>query len=169
MSLEDIVLTFSAGKLDELCGRIEACVDQLTPEEVWSRNSENANSIGNLMLHLSGNVRQWILHGAGGAPDVRHRDAEFETRNGVAPAVLKQHLRMTVDEACALLRTLPHERLPERRTIQKHEVTVLEAILHVVEHFSQHTGQIIFITKHVTGDDLGFYPELRKSRAQEMP
>jgi uncharacterized damage-inducible protein DinB len=169
MSLEDIVLTFSAGKLDELCGRIEACVDQLTPEEIWSRNSENANAIGNLMLHLSGNVRQWILHGAGGAPDVRHRDTEFETRNGVAPSELKRHLRLTVEEACTVLRTLPHAQLAERRTIQKHEVTVLEAILHVVEHFSQHTGQIIFITKHLTGDDLEFYPQLRKSRAREMP
>lgn len=171
MSLESIVLTFSADKLAQLCGRIETCVDQLTPEQIWSRNSGNANAVGNLMLHLSGNVRQWILHGAGGAPDVRHRDEEFDARGGLDREELKQRLRSTVDEACALLRALSPERLGERTTIQNYEVTVLEAILHVVEHFSQHTGQIIFITKFLTGEDLGFYAHLRspKAHSPKMP
>lgn len=160
MPLESIVLTFSANKLSELCGRIETCVDQLTPEQIWSRNSENANAVGNLMLHLSGNVRQWILQGAGGAPDVRHRHEEFEARGNLKAEELKRRLRSTVEEACAVLRALPPERLAERRIIQKYDVTVLEAILHVVEHFSQHTGQIIFITKFLTGEDLGFYAHL---------
>jgi uncharacterized damage-inducible protein DinB len=160
MPLESIVLTFSAKKLTELCGRIETCVDQLTPEQIWSRNSENANAVGNLMLHLSGNVRQWILHGAGGEPDVRHRNEEFDARGNLNSEELKRCLRSTVEQACAVLNSLPPERLGERRTIQKYDVTVLEAILHVVEHFSQHTGQIIFITKFLTGEDLGFYAHL---------
>ena len=82
---------------------------------------------------------------------------------------LTRRLRSTVDEAAALIRALPPERLCEPRTIQKHyDVTVMEAIYHVVEHFSGHTGQIIFATKLVTGKDLGFYAYLKESRAQEQ-
>ncbi len=162
-----MVPDFSAKTLDELCGRIEKCVDRLTPEQVWSRNSENANAIGNLMLHLSGNVRQWILHGAAGAADVRRRDEEFEARGEMTPEELKRRLRSTVDEACAALRALPVERLTERRIIQKNDVIVGEAILHVVEHFSMHTGQIIFITKFLTGEDLGFYAHLNAAKASK--
>jgi uncharacterized damage-inducible protein DinB len=165
MSVEFTVLKFSADTLAQHCGRIETCVDRLTPEQIWARNSGNANAAGNLILHLSGNVRQWILHGVGGAPDVRQRDQEFEARDGLDPQELKRRLRSTVDEACVVLRALPPERLEERRTIQKSDLTVLEAILHVIEHFSGHAGQIIFITKFLTGEDLGFYAHLRSRHA----
>jgi len=165
MSLESIVLTFSADKLEQLCDRVETCVDRLTPEQVWGRNTENENSIGNLMLHLAGNVRQWILHGVGGEPDVRLRDEEFDSRGGLDPAELKRRLRSTVNEATALLRALPPGRLCERRTIQKYDVTALEAVLHVVEHFSGHAGQIIFATKFLTGEDLGFYAHLKSAKS----
>jgi uncharacterized damage-inducible protein DinB len=165
MSVETIILNFSADKLAQSCTRIESCVDRLTPEQIWSRNSDHVNAVGNLMLHLSGNVRQWILHGVGGAPDVRTRDAEFDATGNLTSEELKLRLRSTVDEACAVLCALPPERLQERRIIQKSDVTVLEAILHVVEHFSGHTGQIIFITKFLTGEDLGFYAHLRSRHA----
>src|SRR5579863_2252303 len=135
-SLEPILLQFSADKLDQLCTRIETCVDKLTPEQIWLRQSDNENAIGNLMLHLAGNVRQWLLHGVGGEPDVRVRDAEFDARGDLAPEELKRRLRATVNEAAALLRALPPGRLCDRKQIQKYEVTELEAILHVVEHFS---------------------------------
>src|SRR5580693_6719218 len=83
MPLEPILLTYAADKLAQYCGRIETCVDKLTPEQIWTRNSENANAIGNLVLHLSGNVRQWILHGVGGEPDTRQRDTAFAARGGL--------------------------------------------------------------------------------------
>jgi uncharacterized damage-inducible protein DinB len=172
MSVVNIVLTFSSDKLVQLCSRIEICLDKLTPEQVWARGNENANAVGNLALHLMGNVRQWILHGAGGQPDVRKRDSEFASRGGIDPSELKRRLRSTVEEAAALIRALPPERLTERRTIQNYDVTVLEAVLHVVEHFSMHTGQIIFATKFLTGDDLGFYAHLGsppRGRAEKMP
>ena len=171
MPLESILLTFSADKLEQLCGRIETCVDKLTPEQIWTRNTENENAGGNVMLHLAGNVRQWILHGVAGQPDVRVRDQEFEARGGIESAELKAKLRSTVTEAAALIRDLPPDQLCERRKIQKYDVTVLEAILHVVEHFSGHAGQIIFATKLLTGDDLGFYAYLRtpQSHAKETP
>jgi uncharacterized damage-inducible protein DinB len=162
MSIETEFLKFSCDTLTELLGRIETCVAKLTPEQIWIRGAANENAIGNLVLHLSGNVRQWILCGVGGAQDHRDRDAEFDARcgeNGV------ERLHSTVDEAVALIRALPHTTLSERRTIQKHyDVTVLEAIYHVVEHFSMHTGQIIFATKLLTGDDLGFYGHLKSAK-----
>lgn len=162
--IETVVLAFSSDKLDQLCSRIEICLDKLTPDQVWARGNENANAVGNLALHLMGNVRQWILHGVGGEPDVRMRDSEFAARGGIDPGELKRRLRSTVDEAAALIRALPPERLQERRTIQHYDVSVLEAILHVLEHFSMHTGQIIFATKFLTGEDLGFYAHLRTAQ-----
>src|SRR4029077_9515374 len=90
------------------------------------------------------------------------RDAEFTARGGMEPKALGALLRETVDSALAIIRTLQHERLAERTTIQGYDVTVLKAIFHVVEHFSGHTAQIIFITKIVTGEDLGFYSYLSK-------
>jgi uncharacterized damage-inducible protein DinB len=159
MSNEEEFLKFSCEKLTELNARIETCVAKLTPEQIWMRGAESDNAVGNLVLHLAGNVRQWIICGVGGAEDRRDRDSEFEARSG-GDAI--DRLRSTVAEAVAVLTALPHEKLGERRTIQKHwNVTMLEAIYHVVEHFSMHTGQIIFATKLLTGSDLGFYGYLR--------
>jgi uncharacterized damage-inducible protein DinB len=170
MSEETVFLTFAADKLEQLCSRIEICLEKLTPDQVWARGNENSNAVGNIALHLMGNVRQWILHGVGGEPDIRMRDSEFAARGGIDPSELKRRLRAVVDEAAALLRALPPASLGERRNIQKHyDVTVLEAIFHVVEHFSGHTGQIIFATKFLTGEDLGFYAYLRNAPAQGEP
>ena len=166
MTIEADFLKCAAEKLAELCGRIETCLGKLTPEQIWMRGTENQNAIGNLVLHLNGNVRQWILSGVGGAPDARVRDEEFAARGGTDPEALSKRLRDTVDAALVVIRTLPHERLAERTTIQGYDVTILKAILHVTEHFSGHTAQIIFVTKMVTGEDLGFYYYLSKPQAQ---
>ncbi len=166
MSNEAEFLKYSCEKLTELFGRIETCVAKLTPEQIWTRGAESDNAVGNLMLHLSGNVRQWIICGVGGAEDRRDRDSEFNARAGEDALEL---LRGTVEEAVAVLKALPVERLSEKRTIQKHwDLTVLEAIYHVVEHFSMHTGQIIFATKLLTGADLGFYGYLRPSASKSV-
>ena len=165
MTIETDLLNCSAEKLEELSSRIETCLGKLTPDQIWMRGTENQNAAGNLVLHLTGNVRQWILSGVGGAPDARVRDEEFAARGGMEPEALGRRLRETVDAALVIIRSLPHQRLAERTTIQGYDVTVLKAILHVVEHFSGHTAQIIFITKMVTGEDLGFYSYLSKSQA----
>jgi uncharacterized damage-inducible protein DinB len=143
--------------------RIQKCVDELTLEQIWWRGQENSNAIGNLMLHLSGNVRQWIASGVGGAPDTRNRNAEFAQRDAVPAAELLQRLRAAVADADQVLASLTAENLLERRQIQKYDVTVLEAIHHVTEHFALHTGQIIYATKLLTGQDLGFYRHLQQS------
>ena len=126
------------------------------------RGSDNENAVGNLVLHLCGNVRQWILSGVGGEPDVRDRDAEFAARGGMPVTELAARLRVTVEEAAAVIAAVPPERMAEPLLIQKYEVSVMEAIYHVVEHFSEHTGQIIFATKLMRGIDLGFYAHLRR-------
>jgi uncharacterized damage-inducible protein DinB len=160
-----IFLDFSARKLELLRGRIESCLDRLSGEQIWARGGENENAVGNLTLHLAGNVRQWIVSGVGGRPDLRERDAEFAARGGATAAELKERLHATVAEAVAVIGGLNSERLTERVTIQKYEQPVLEAIYHVVEHFSMHTGQIQFATKMLTGADLGFYAHLKTAAA----
>jgi uncharacterized damage-inducible protein DinB len=162
MTNEEEFLRFSAEKLAQLFGRIETCVGKLTPEQIWTRAADNDNAVGNLVLHLAGNVRQWILCGVGGAEDRRDRDSEFAARSGESAV---ETLRPVVQEAVALIAALPGERLSEKKIIQKHyDVTVLEAIYHVVEHFSMHTGQIIFATKLLTGEDLEFYGYLKTEK-----
>lgn len=170
MTAEEIFLKFSADKLDQLHGRIQDCLARLTPEQIWTRGSENENAVGNLVLHLSGNIRQWIGSGVAGLPDLRQRDAEFDARGGMAPQELASFIKIRVDEVIAIIRSTPAARLTDRITPQGYDVTVLEAIAHVVEHFSMHTGQIILLTKMLTGQDLAYYQYLRGSgRAAGAP
>ena len=164
-ALLKIFLNYSAETLRQMAGRIETCLGGLSEEQIWARSGENENAIGNLVLHLSGNVRQWIVSGVGGRPDTRRRDAEFAARGGGRGADLVARLKESLEEAAGTLAELPPERLGERIVVQDYELTVLEAIYHVVEHFSGHTSQIIFATKMMTGADLGFYRHLRDSAA----
>ena len=169
-TVDQIFLRASAKNLEQLWSRIRDCLAKLSTDEIWARGHENENAIGNLVLHLNGNVRQWIISGVGGAPDTRTRDAEFAARGGVEIADLRERLDSTVREAVAVIGKVTPQRLTERVTIQKYEVTVLEAIFHVVEHFAQHTGQIIFVTKMLTGEDLGFYKHLKAAvHAEKTP
>jgi len=167
MTIEAEFLTFSADKLTQLMGRIDSCVKKLTPEQIWMRADANQNAVGNLLMHLNGNVRQWILHGVGGQPDVRDRDAEFAAKDGAVANELLSRLRSTVEETAGLLRTLPAARLMERVDTQGYDCTVLAAIYHVVEHFAGHTFQIIYATKLSTGEDLGFYAHLSGAVEQD--
>jgi len=137
--------------------KIERCLSLLSDEQIWWRANSQSNSIGNLLLHLSGNVRQWIVAGLGGAEDARDRDAEFAQRDILSRDDLLGRLRQTLAEADAALAALNPDRLLERFKIQGLEVTALYAMLHVVEHFSMHTGQIIMMSKALGQTDLRFY------------
>ena len=161
MTSDEIFLKFSADKLEQLHGHIQDCLARLGPEQIWTRGSENENAVGNLVLHLSGNIRQWIGSGVAGLPDHRQRDTEFDARGGQSSAELAEFLKNRVAEAAGIIRAVPASRLTERILPQGYDVTVLEAIAHVVEHFSQHTGQIILLTKLLTGADLAYYQHLR--------
>jgi hypothetical protein len=169
MTVETEFLAFSAEKLMQLMGRIDTCVQKLTAEQIWMRAEANQNAVGNLLLHLNGNVRQWILHGVGGQPDLRDRDSEFAARDGAGANELLARLRATVEEAVALLRVLPAARLMETVRTQGYERTALASIYHVVEHFAGHTFQIIYATKLLTGEDLGFYAHLSGGKPRKDP
>jgi uncharacterized damage-inducible protein DinB len=139
--------------------KIQRCLDVLPAEALWRRDDASENSIGNLLLHLSGNIRQWIVSGVGGAPDARQRSEEFEAREGRAASELIGALLDTVREADAVLASLDERSLGEHRQIQGRDVNVLDAVYHVVEHFSMHTGQIILLTKRYAPGRVQFYED----------
>ena len=167
MTLEQDFLATAADKLAQNMSRIDTCITKLPGDALWMRDSENENAVGNLLLHLEGNVRQWILSGLGGVPDTRDRSSEFSARSGPTGSVLLANLRATVNDALKAIRTLPHPRLVETVSIQGYDTSVLAAVLHVVEHFSGHTYQIILLTKRATREDLGFYSYLARTGRKE--
>jgi len=158
--IEQLFLDCSTRRLRQNVDRIEKCLARLTEDQIWLREHESENAVGNLLLHLAGNVRQWIISGVGGAPDTRDRDTEFNARSGPPKTELFAVLRDTVEEGCKVVEPLTAERLAAAIQVQKYNLSVLEAIYHVVEHFSYHLGQILFIYKMRSGKDAGFYRHL---------
>ena len=142
---------------EEYLPKIERCLEKLTDEQVWWRPNPESNSIGNLLLHISGNARQWIVSGLGTASDQRQRQTEFDRREGVPLEELLKRLRTTVSEIDKVLAEFEASRLLDEYQIQGTTSTALAAIFHVTEHFSMHTGQIILLTKMLAGVDLVFY------------
>lgn len=134
--------------------KIEHCLAQLTDEDVWQRANEASNSIGNLILHLSGNVQQWIVGGVGNLPYHRDREHEFGEHGGFTRAELLARLKETLAKADQVLAEVDANGLLERKEIQGCDVTVMEAILRIVQHFALHTGQIMLLTKQRTGESL---------------
>ncbi len=147
--------------------KIETALDLLDDEQVWRRPNEASNSIGNLVLHLSGNARQWMIAGVGGADDVRDRPREFIERDGISKENLLDLMKSTLDEVDGVMAKLEseviaaHSDAPLQRECiaQGFKQTVLDAIFHVVEHFSYHTGQIVYIAKWLEEGRERFYDD----------
>ena len=144
---------------EEYRAKIRRAVAALPADKLWWRPNEESNSVGNLLLHLTGNIRQWIVAGVGGAPFTRNRAAEFATRDGASAAELLAELERALAEVDQVLAGLTAERLVERYAIQGRDVTVLDAILHVVEHFSYHVGQIVLVSKTFAPGSVRFYED----------
>jgi uncharacterized damage-inducible protein DinB len=147
-------LDVSCRRLEQMTKYLVTCVKKLSDEQIWQRQGDYENAVGNLMLHLCGNARQWIMHGVGGAPDVRVRDREFSTHGGMSGAALIALFEQTMDEAKGVIAAVTAERMVERITPQGRDVSVLEAIYQVVGHVQQHVGQIILVTKQMLECDL---------------
>jgi uncharacterized damage-inducible protein DinB len=147
---------------------IVECLKQLSDEQIWWRPNGASNSAGNLVLHLCGNVRQWIISNLGENPDLRDRDSEFAERGPLPKKILIARLQKTVREASRVLARLPEETLHRKFVIQGLHVTGLTAVAHVVEHFAYHTGQIVFITKLKRATDLKFtnLPPVKKKESR---
>ena len=149
-----LFLDYSVENLTQMRDRLASCLDKITEQQVWQKSGAHENSIGNLVLHLCGNMRQWILHGVGGQIDVRTRDAEFAATDGLNRTELLAKFDETVLAVKSTIAQLPHQRLTEIINPQHGEVSVLAAIYHVVAHVEQHVGQIVLLTKQMVAQDL---------------
>jgi Protein of unknown function (DUF1572) len=162
--LASVFLEFSRTKLlGQFWPRMKECVAPLTSEQVWWRPNEASNSIGNLLLHLDGNVRQWLVDSFNTNQDKRNRPAEFAAHGGPSPTELLSRLDATLNEAAKILDRLTVDELLAPYEIQGYHVRGLDAVYQVVEHFGLHYGQIVYIVKSLLGKDLGFYKELNKT------
>jgi hypothetical protein len=155
--LADVVVHETAKCFDDCLAKIRHCLDQLSDEQVWWRPDNEMNAIGNLLLHLTGNVRQWIVAGLGNAPDIRQRPREFAERGPIPKARLLADLEAVVGDAkAALSRCRPDDLLAHRR-IQGFDVTGLGAIFDSVPHFKGHTQEIICLTRLQLGPQYQFH------------
>jgi uncharacterized damage-inducible protein DinB len=147
----------------EYLRKIRECVALLSDEQVWWRPNESVNSVGNLLLHLRGNLSQWVLAALGGQAFERRRGEEFRARGGVAKADLLAGLEYVVRGVRAVLAGLDGPALARPHQVQGCDTDGLGIVFHVVEHMSYHTGQIVATTKQLTGPEAGieFYPQHR--------
>jgi uncharacterized damage-inducible protein DinB len=136
--------------------RVIRCLELLSDEDIWWRPNRSSNSIGNLVLHLTGNVTQWILSGLGGAQDIRKRDREFRAKGPIPRPELINRLETCILKAARVIEGLNRQDLKREHSIQGFQVTGFQAVSHVTEHFAYHSGQVVFITKLRLGKDLGF-------------
>ena len=162
--LAALFLKFSREKLvGQYWVRLRTAVETLSEEQVWWRPNEASNSIGNLILHLNGNVGQWLVDSFDRREDKRNRPAEFDAQGGMTVAMLLDRLAATMAEAGMVLARLTEKELVAWYEIQGYHVSGIEAVYQVVEHFGLHYGQIAYIAKSLSGRDLGFYSELDKT------
>jgi hypothetical protein len=154
--LTTVTTNAAAGELDSGLKKITHCLDQLTDEQVWWRPMPSMNSIANLLLHLCGNVRQWIISGVGGAEDTRNRPQEFSQRGPIGKDELLQRLTETVGKAKEAMAKASAADLVRGHRVQSFEVTGIGAIFHSVSHFQGHTQEIIHMTRCQLGEDYKF-------------
>lgn len=143
--------------IDENTSKLKICLEELEEADTWRRPNEHSNSVGNLLLHLSGNIRQWVISSLGNSDDNRQRETEFAADGGFTKVELKEKLFSTIEEAKAVIRNVTLAGVLKERKVQGYSYSGVHIILHITEHYSYHTGQIIFWTKLLKNKDLGFY------------
>jgi len=154
--LQEFISTIT-GLMDENTQKLKTCLDELEEPDIWKRPNQHSNSVGNLVLHLSGNIRQWIISSLGKQEDTRNRDGEFSAEGGYNKMQLAEKLFSTVEQAKNVITNISSEEILQKRKVQGNTVSGIEAIIHVTEHYSYHTGQVIFWVKLLRDKDLGFY------------
>lgn len=144
-------------RIEKNTPKIIKCLSELKEEQVWMRPNEASNSIGNILLHLCGNIRQYVISALGNQPDTRERDKEFSAKSGYSKEELQNKLTGTIEQAKNIITTTDEPGLIKMYSVQGFNYSGIGIIIHVTEHYSYHAGQIIFWTKLLTGNDLGFY------------
>ena len=151
---------FERRMIEESFARIKKCSKILNEEEFWRKPNNNSNSVGNLVLHLTGNIRQYVLTGIDGQADIRDRDQEFINENNIKKEEAVSHLKQVLLDANSVIKNLNKEALTESRGVQGFEESVMSIIIHVIEHMSYHVGQITYYTKLIKDIDTGYYAGL---------
>jgi uncharacterized damage-inducible protein DinB len=154
--------------MEEYRTKLRKAVQAIPASELWRRPNDQSNSIGNLLMHLAGNVGQWIVSGVGGLPDTRDRPAEFGTRGGASADELLARLDAVLEQADHVLAQLTPIDLMERRTIQGRDVSVMAAVYSAVQHFSTHLGQIIMVAKEHSPGSIRFYEDSPDGKAKPI-
>lgn len=147
----------SVYRINENTRRILKCLNEVDETEIWLRSNKNSNSLGNIILHLCGNIRQYIISSLGETEDLRIRDEEFSAKDGFNKSELFTKLNATINDAIAVIESLNEERLLKLYSVQGFDLSGIGIIIHVTEHYSYHTGQIAFWIKQLKNKDLGFY------------
>jgi uncharacterized damage-inducible protein DinB len=155
--LTDDFKQYAATKLNDSLAQVRKCLSLLTLEQIWHRPNDVSNAIGNLVLHLNGNIRLWIISSLGGESFERNRAGEFGQREPIATEQIIDALDVTVTHTADVIQNLTPDQLAARISIQGYDVSGQAAVFHAVEHFSLHTGQIVYATKILTGHDLSLY------------
>lgn len=139
--------------------RIKTCIELLSNEEVWQRSNASSNSIGNMVLHLCGNMTQYIISALGRNEDKRERDSEFSAMEGYTAAELLEKMKTVTEECIKIINGLGEKQLLAQYEVQGYQLSGIAVLVHVTEHYSYHTGQIVFLTKSLKDIDTGFYKE----------
>jgi uncharacterized damage-inducible protein DinB len=155
-------------RIDENTPRITRCMNELEEADTWRRPNDSSNSIGNLILHLCGNITQYIISSLGEAEDIRERDKEFSANGGYSKFELTNELIATVEKAKRIIQNMNRNSLLRKRLVQGFEYSGMGIIIHVTEHYSYHTGQIVFWTKLLRDKDLEFYAGIDLNKKNEL-
>jgi uncharacterized damage-inducible protein DinB len=147
----------SIQRISENTTKMATCLDELEESDVWKRPNEHSNSVGNILLHLCGNIRQYAISSLGNVEDIRERDKEFSAHGGYSKSELLKKLITTIEEAKNIIQNISGNELLRKRQVQGFYHSGIGIIVHVTEHYSYHTGQIIFWTKLLKNKDLGLY------------
>ena len=158
----------SIQRIDENNQKIITCLKELEEAETWKRPNQNSNSVGNIILHLCGNIRQYVISSLGQIEDIRERDKEFSADGGYSKSELLKKLTDTVEQAKNIIKNSSEAELSRKRQVQGFTHSGVGIIVHVTEHYSYHTGQIIFWTKLLKDKDLGFYANINLNKKNEI-
>jgi uncharacterized damage-inducible protein DinB len=151
-------------RIEKNTPKIIKCLGELSEEQIWLRPNDASNSIGNILLHLCGNITQYVISALGDQPDIRERDKEFSANSGYNKDELLKKLNTTVGQAKNIIQTMDENKLMKMYSVQGFNYSGTGIIIHVTEHYSYHTGQVIFWTKLLTGNDLGFYAHVNLNK-----